>query len=988
MNPPTPSIGVSTPTRTQAAWFQHVLDKHKASLTDKERRQFQVATIEDLQVSIKAIQDQQESEKRLQAMGRLNVFLEGMKEYEKVVQVFVNTSEILAFVWVACTFAEAFNTLMEAYQRIGEHLPLLSQYEVLFRNEPQMARVLVMMYEDILSFHYKAMSYFKKKMWAKLFHALWKTFNTEFEAILHNLREHRSLIESQAGLLQYSAILRMRDEAQASMQKAEVAENRRRREFVYQWLSAAKYDVDQESCEKIRRQYPGTGDWLLKKDRFHSWFDPDFCANQLLWLNGIPGAGKTILASLVIEEAIKLKQTKHDIAVVFFYCRDQDNTRDTFISVARGLLTQLMQQDDSLLSYFYEIASRSGQTTLSSPVLAKEILDTATKNCEKLYIIIDGVDECEKEERKDLVSFLVSVWEALPIDEADSLRCMFISQDDSAARKDFSTMVALKITTNDVKHDIRSFARVWSLKIQSRFDLSDERLQYVEDVVTERADGMFLFAKLMSAYLYEQSSLGQLEEELIPGSFPKGPTRLNELYGRIMRRISTRKDTVKLLGWFVCSRRPLKWREIQCAVSIDLEEQTVDWKRKRIVFDPKDMFGSLVEVQADDTVKLVHYSAKRYLTDTKSVDTAAEELALTSLCAGYLTFPSFESKFEPDIGYYGFVDYIGYYGFVDYAYAYWSRHLEKALSTPKTAKEVQDLAETLGVFIDMHWDDLRSITPTPKSILVRLKALKDERNFEKIACAVHMARKLLHAPSGLLSPNERVLRLGDSVSRIRRLIEILRSEDEDWRKHEVAYGSDVYKCPRLNCNRFYNGFATCQLRDEHVQKHERSYFCSFPGCHMALLGCTTLKELQKHERDFHEALDFEDEADFPELPPEKVSFDCTQCDAKFTRKHNLKIHMRTHDAPNEKSFVCSICGKTFARQGDRTRHESTLHSGPKEFTCGGQLQNGAKWGCGRVFNRADVLNRHYRSEKGRACKLPLEEEESEMTLTSTPAESQ
>lgn len=64
---------------------------------------------------------------------------------------------------VASTFHEAFDALLDAYQRIGEHMPLLAQYEDYFRNHPQMTRVLRLMYEDILKFHFKAMKYFQKR---------------------------------------------------------------------------------------------------------------------------------------------------------------------------------------------------------------------------------------------------------------------------------------------------------------------------------------------------------------------------------------------------------------------------------------------------------------------------------------------------------------------------------------------------------------------------------------------------------------------------------------------------------------------------------------------------------------------------------------------------------------------------------------------------------------------------------------------------------
>lgn len=69
-----------------------------------------------------------------------------------------------------------------------------------------------------------------------------------------------------------------------------------------------------------------------------------------------------------------------------------------------------------------------------------------------------------------------------------------------------------------------------------------------------------------------------------------------------------------------------------------------------------------------------------------------------------------------------------------------------------------------------------------------------------------------------------------------------------------------------------------------------------------------------------------------------------------------------------------MCGKAFARQHDRKRHEG-LHSGEKKFICKGELKEGGQWGCGRRFARADALGRHFRSEAGRVCiNLLLDEE--------------
>jgi hypothetical protein len=299
--------------------------------------------------------------------------------------------------------------------------------------------------------------------------------------------------------------------------------------------------------------------------------------------------------------------------------------------------------------------------------------------------------------------------------------------------------------------------------------------------------------------------------------------------------------------------------------------------------------------------------------NNKHVDVSSEEFILTSLCVGYLTFPGFEAHVEQS----EIRDYLslGYYGFTEYAYAYWSRHLEKTTSVQVSPDKLNELSEDVDVFVDMHWIEPQCKVPIPKSILERLKPLRQTRNFEKIASAAYTTRKKLNL-SSKFSRNDEVLDLGGAVEKIRLSLEEMVASTIDKEKIREMYGANIFKCPRLDCTRFYNGFSTKQLRDDHVPKHERTFFCSFPSCLTATFGYTTLKELQKHETDVHKYVDFEDdndEGDFPKLPVQKPTFDCDQCNTKFTRKHNLTIHMRTHNAPASKEFICSTCGKGFAR---------------------------------------------------------------------------
>ncbi|QEU62738.1 Crz1 [Kluyveromyces lactis] len=116
-----------------------------------------------------------------------------------------------------------------------------------------------------------------------------------------------------------------------------------------------------------------------------------------------------------------------------------------------------------------------------------------------------------------------------------------------------------------------------------------------------------------------------------------------------------------------------------------------------------------------------------------------------------------------------------------------------------------------------------------------------------------------------------------------------------------------------------------------------------------LIGTTKKKQAQKHP----------------------AVYACDICDKKFTRPYNLKSHLRSHT--DERPYVCSVCGKAFARMHDKNRHED-LHTGKRRYVCGGILKNGNSWGCGKKFARSDALGRHFKTELGKKCILPLYEE--------------
>lgn len=64
-----------------------------------------------------------------------------------------------------------------------------------------------------------------------------------------------------------------------------------------------------------------TGFWLMSEETFQGWLGG---YGECLWLSGIPGAGKTILSTLVVEECIKTSDDRR--AVAYYYCDYKDHS--------------------------------------------------------------------------------------------------------------------------------------------------------------------------------------------------------------------------------------------------------------------------------------------------------------------------------------------------------------------------------------------------------------------------------------------------------------------------------------------------------------------------------------------------------------------------------------------------------------------------------------------------------------------------------------
>ena len=83
-----------------------------------------------------------------------------------------------------------------------------------------------------------------------------------------------------------------------------------------------------------------TGDWVFETPEWDKWIN---CRERALWIHGIPGAGKTILASHVIDKTLSICETKGKQArCIYYYCHHSHNQDET-TPFLRWLIIQLLQ---------------------------------------------------------------------------------------------------------------------------------------------------------------------------------------------------------------------------------------------------------------------------------------------------------------------------------------------------------------------------------------------------------------------------------------------------------------------------------------------------------------------------------------------------------------------------------------------------------------------------------------------------------------------
>lgn len=152
--------------------------------------------------------------------------------------------------------------------------------------------------------------------------------------------------------------------------------------------------------------------------------------------------------------------------------------------------------------------------------LVQEMLEFLLASCESAYIIIDGLDECEREERKVMTQWFRRLVESLPGNAPDRLRCLFVSQDDRIGVKDLQGLAKINIEAQDNKQDILFYSRVQAHELRRKFEFSEEESSRFAIAVTDSVKGMNLtnYPVPIANALTRHVLIGEIDMDQFDGS--------------------------------------------------------------------------------------------------------------------------------------------------------------------------------------------------------------------------------------------------------------------------------------------------------------------------------------------------------------------------------------------------------------------------------------------------------------------------------------
>ncbi|KAH6894871.1 ankyrin repeat-containing domain protein [Coprinopsis sp. MPI-PUGE-AT-0042] len=322
---------------------------------------------------------------------------------------------------------------------------------------------------------------------------------------------------------------------------------------------------------------------------------------KILWGVGIPGAGKTVLASIVIRYLEWLENTSEGVVcVAYVYLRYSEplSIRD----ILESMVKQIIERHDDLIPTIKALYTRhEKEKTKPSQQELREVLQGFVQCGKTLFFVLDAFDEMRADDRPVFLNLLASL----------DVKLFITSRPLQALQQQFASTRVFKIAASPsdldlhIKHFLRHTPDLMALLEGT--DLEEQ----IAETIHQKSGGMFLHAKLQLEALRTCVSALDVEETL-----QAFPSDIEAIYAKTWERILAQGPKQSNLAKLV-----LLWiTHANGEMTIDTLRRAVSTYPETYAFEPKRMAPEalllsvccgLVSVdEKTRLIRLIHYTTR------------------------------------------------------------------------------------------------------------------------------------------------------------------------------------------------------------------------------------------------------------------------------------------------------------------------------------------------------------------------------------------
>ncbi|TFK27259.1 ankyrin [Coprinopsis marcescibilis] len=431
------------------------------------------------------------------------------------------------------------------------------------------------------------------------------------------------------------------------------------------WVSAINYQDIQD--DNLSKQIGETSMWVLEEPFFVDWEASD---QGMLWGTGIPGAGKTVLASIVINHLRKRAKVNKKILVAFAYCRYTDPFPIKIILAA--IIRQILE-DYPLTVVFVKPLYEKHKLRNTRPTEGEliELLTTifTSEMFDQRFLFVDGLDEATSETQFDILDTLCK----LP------LNTLFTSRPLPLLKDSVPEAIFFDIIVRDADIERLISEKVRGMKTLAKLLEQDGWRERVLKAVLKKSSGMFLVASLQLDMLRSCLSIRDLQASL--DRLPKG---VEAMYTSTMERIEQQADPLlatRALMWLVHALESMTIDDLRYALATDSVTFQHD---SDLLVDAESLVslccGLITLEPQSKLVRLVHYTAKDFLEPYLRKDYPEPHALIASGCVARMTYCGLQDmQDKPWNGYNNSI--FKENPFLAYSHRQWAPHSHLSAST-------------------------------------------------------------------------------------------------------------------------------------------------------------------------------------------------------------------------------------------------------------------------------------------------------------------